>query len=99
VQSSASGAARRYAARVPASRPRHTITETPAVHEALEQLRAELDSERVNFAELECLALDAQRELARSGHHRLAPADHLIAVKRAAGRALDLQDIADLTEP
>jgi hypothetical protein len=37
---------------VPTTRPRHTITETPAVREALDELRARLAGERVDYAEL-----------------------------------------------
>jgi hypothetical protein len=38
---------------VPTTRPRHTITETPTVQAALDELRAKLgDSERIDFAEL-----------------------------------------------
>jgi hypothetical protein len=38
---------------VPTTRPRHTITETPPVQEALDELRAKLGKgERIDFAEL-----------------------------------------------
>ena len=38
---------------MPTTRPRHTITETPPVQEALDELRARLgDGERIDFAEL-----------------------------------------------
>ena len=37
---------------MPTKRPRHTITETPPVEEALDELRAELDDEGIDFAEL-----------------------------------------------
>jgi hypothetical protein len=38
---------------VPTTRPRHTITETPPVQAALDELRAKLgEGERVDFAEL-----------------------------------------------
>lgn len=38
---------------MPTTRPRHTITETPPVQEALDELRAKLrEGERIDFAEL-----------------------------------------------
>jgi hypothetical protein len=37
---------------VPTAHPRHTITETPSVQEALDELRARLGGERIDFAEL-----------------------------------------------
>jgi hypothetical protein len=37
---------------VPTAHPRHTITETPSVREALDELRARLDGERIDYAEL-----------------------------------------------
>jgi hypothetical protein len=38
---------------VPTTRPRHTITETPPVQEALDELRSKLgEGERIDFAEL-----------------------------------------------
>lgn len=47
------GAARCYTWAVPTTRPRHTITETPPVAEALNELRSKLGKgERIDFAEL-----------------------------------------------
>lgn len=38
---------------LPTTRPRHTITETPPVQEALDELRSKLgDGEKIDFAEL-----------------------------------------------
>jgi len=46
---------------VPTTRPRHTITETPPVQAALEELRAKLgDGERIDFAELVTLGAEVK---------------------------------------
>jgi hypothetical protein len=45
---------------MPTTHPRHTITETPLVHEALDELRARLDGERIDFAELVILGARAK---------------------------------------
>lgn len=51
---------------MPTSHPRHTITETPVVHAALEELRAALGRERIDFAELTVLGARSKlRELRR----------------------------------
>jgi hypothetical protein len=44
-----------YARYVPTSRPRHTVTETPPVKEALDELRSAMGGERVDFGELTIL--------------------------------------------
>jgi hypothetical protein len=46
---------------VPTTRPRHTITETPPVQEALDELRAKLgQGETIDFAELVTLGARAK---------------------------------------
>jgi hypothetical protein len=50
---------------VPTSHPRHTITETPVVHEALEELRAVLGRGRIDFGELAVLGARAKLEQLR----------------------------------
>jgi hypothetical protein len=59
---------------VPTTLPRHTITETPPVREALDDLRARLEGERVDYAELVILGARAKaRQLPdRSGRARRA---------------------------
>lgn len=47
-----SGAARCYTDEIPTNHPRHTITETPPVREALDELRARMGAERIDYAEL-----------------------------------------------
>ena len=45
---------------MPTTRPRHTITETPPVHEALDELRAKLNGDPIDFAELVILGARAK---------------------------------------
>lgn len=62
---------------VPTSRPRHTITETPPVREALDDLRARLAGQRIDFAELVVLGAGVKvRQLP----------DDVAAAQEAAGR-------------
>jgi hypothetical protein len=62
---------------VPTSHPRHTITETPPVREALDDLRARLAGQRVDFAELVVLGAGVKvRQLP----------DDAAAAREAAGR-------------
>jgi hypothetical protein len=51
---------------MPTTRPRHTITETPPVQAALDELRSRLgEAERIDFAELLVLGAEAKaRKLA-----------------------------------
>jgi hypothetical protein len=63
---------------VPTSHPRHTITETQPVREALDVLRSRLGSERIDYAEL--MVLGAKTKA------RQLPDDAQAA--RAAGRRL-----------
>jgi hypothetical protein len=45
---------------MPTTRPRHTITETPPVQEALDELRAKLNGQQIDFAELVVLGARAK---------------------------------------
>ena len=50
-----------YTHLVPTTRPRHTITETPPVQAALDELRARLgEDERIDFAELVTLGAEVK---------------------------------------
>jgi hypothetical protein len=64
---------------VPTTHPRHTITETPPVQEALDELRSRLQGERIDYAELVVLGarvkarqLPDDAKAAREAAHRLA---------------------------
>jgi hypothetical protein len=64
---------------VPTTRPRHTITETPPVQEALDRLRAQMGSQKLDVAELVMLGADVKlrrlqrdSDAAREERHRLA---------------------------
>jgi hypothetical protein len=45
---------------MPTTLPRHTITETPPVQEALDDLRSRLNGERIDYAELVILGARAK---------------------------------------
>ncbi len=47
---------------MPTTRPRHTITETPPVQEALDRLRAQMGSQKVDFAELVVLGAEVKEQ-------------------------------------
>jgi len=66
---------------MPTTRPRHTITETPPVQEALDELRARLDGERIDYAELVILGARAKA--------RQLPANAK-ASREAAGRLAEM---------
>jgi hypothetical protein len=81
---------------MPTSHPRHTITETAPVREALDGLRARLAGRRIDFAELVVLgagvkvrqlpddaaaAREAARRLATMVRHRAIPVDVEAAVE------------------
>lgn len=64
---------------VPTTRPRHSITETPPVKEALDALRAAQGSDRIDFSELAVLGaqeklrrLERDSDAARDARERLA---------------------------
>jgi len=64
---------------MPTTRPRHTITETPSVQEALDRLREQMGSQRLDFAELVVLGAEEKRrrlqrdsEAVRQARERLA---------------------------
>jgi hypothetical protein len=64
---------------VPTTRPRHSITETPPVEEALNALRAAQGSDRIDFSELTVLGaqeklrrLERDSDAARAARERLA---------------------------
>ncbi|HLM86526.1 MAG TPA: hypothetical protein VK272_10115 [Solirubrobacteraceae bacterium] len=64
---------------MPTIRPRHTITETPPVQEALDELRAKLNGDPIDFSELMILGARAkarrlpdQSEKARKAREELA---------------------------
>lgn len=55
---------------MPTKRRRHAITETPPVQEALDELRAELGSDRVDLGELVTLGAAQKLETIRAEHGR-----------------------------
>lgn len=63
---------------MPTAHPRHTITETAPVQEALDELRARLDGERIDFAELVILGAHAKaRRLPDRGREARAAREQL----------------------
>ena len=57
-----------HSLKMPTTRPRHTITETPPVQEALDELRGKLNGDRIDFSELVILGARAKaRRLPEGG--------------------------------
>lgn len=68
---------------MPTTRPRHSITETPPVQEALDRLRAQLGGQRVDLAELVVLgAREKERQLQRDSDAAREARERLAAMIR-----------------
>ena len=79
---------------MPTTRPRHTITETPPVKEALDQLRAKLgEGERVDYAELLTLGAEikARHLAARSEEARRASREIAGWIRSGDGPKVDIE--------
>jgi hypothetical protein len=77
---------------MPTVRPRHTITETPPVQEALDELRARLKGDPIDFAELVILGARAKgRRLPDSERQaREARAGLAEMIRRGNGPLMDI---------
>ncbi|MHB1568682.1 MAG: hypothetical protein ACYCXW_01185 [Solirubrobacteraceae bacterium] len=76
---------------MPTSRRRHAITETPAVQAALDELRQELGTERVELGELVVLGAQAKlRKLRTAGDRQAELRTRLAARVRARRVGADL---------
>jgi hypothetical protein len=87
------GAARCYTWAVPTTRPRHTITETPPVQEALDELRSELrDGKRIDFAELLALGARAKARALRADDSASQKAADRLAemIRNGSGPRVDI---------
>jgi hypothetical protein len=81
-----------HSASMPTKRPRHTITETPPVEEALAELRVALGSERIDFAELVIVGARAKaRELRGDGVAGRRARSRLAESVRARSLPIDLE--------
>jgi hypothetical protein len=77
---------------VPTTHPRHTITETPPVREALDELRARLDGERIDYAELVVLgARTKARQLPDDAKAAKDAARRLAEMVRGGSIPVDVQ--------
>jgi hypothetical protein len=80
---------------MPTSHPRHTITETPPVREALDELRARAGGERIDYAELVVLGARIKaRQLPDDAGAARAAAQRLAEMIRHHAIPVDL-DAAD----
>ena len=86
------GAARCYTEVVPTSLPRHTVTETPPVREALDDLRARLAGQRIDFAELVVLGAGVKvRQLPDDAAAAREAAGRLAAMVRSRATPVDVE--------
>jgi hypothetical protein len=77
---------------MPTTRPRHTITETPPVQEALDELRAKLEDEPIDFAELVILGANAKARRLRQDSEKARQAREDVAdwILNGTGPTLDV---------
>ncbi len=77
---------------MPTSHPRHTITETPPVRRALDDLRDRLAGQRVDFAELVVLGAGVKvRQLPDDDAAARAAAGRLAAMVRRRAIPVDVE--------
>lgn len=77
---------------MPTSHPRHTITETPPVREALDGLRARLAGQRIDFAELVILGAGVKvRQLPDNAAAAREAAERLATMVRARRVPVDVE--------
>jgi hypothetical protein len=79
---------------VPTTRPRHTITETPRVQAALDELRGKLgNAERIDFAELVTLGaqVKARRLVDRGEEAERARREMIDWILNGSGPKVDLE--------
>jgi hypothetical protein len=83
---------------MPTTRPRHTLTETEPVQEALDELRAKLDDERIDFGELVILGARAKaRQLPdRSQLARQARGELAEWIRTGSGPDVDIAAAAEV---
>jgi hypothetical protein len=77
---------------VPTTRPRHTITETPPVQEALDELRAKLNGDPIDFAELVVLGARAKARWLPDNSEKARKAREEIAewIRNGTGPLVDI---------
>jgi hypothetical protein len=80
---------------MPTTRRRHAITETPPVQAALDELRRELGTDRVELGELVVLGAEAKVASLRAAKHRDAALRKSLADHIRAGDVLVDQAAAD----
>jgi hypothetical protein len=82
---------------MPTAHPRHTITETPPVRAVLDELRAALGRNRIDFAELAVLGARAKlRELRQESPAVEAARARLVREIRHGGIELDVAAAAEV---
>jgi len=82
---------------MPTTRPRHTITETPPVQEALDRLRAQMGSQKLDYAELLMLGAEEKERRLRRDEDAAREARHRLA-EMVRNRTLPEMDVAAADE-
>lgn len=78
---------------MPTSRPRHTITETPPVQEALDELRSELGEDRLELPELVIRGAREMTQELRGRKQSVQDARLRLARSIREGTGVDLDEV------